>query len=149
MVKQLVYRSQAAVEVTPEIVGDIVSTARRNNLRYAVTGLLLYGEGVFMQVLEGAPDCVDEVFGRIRVDLRHSDVRDIYTGYADSRAYPDWQMACRPIRQIETSCDDVFTLATDILDQHSNSMPVDVGSFMRAFYQGVIPVPRPDPSKFN
>lgn len=149
MVKQLVYRSRASLKITSDIVGDILTTARRNNMRHAITGLLLYGEGVFMQVIEGAPDSVDEVYGRIRQDWRHNDVRDLYTGYADSRAYPDWQMACRPLEGLPLGQDDVFTLATDILDQHERASPIDIGRFMKSFYQGVIPAPKPDRSRFN
>ncbi|MEO0882315.1 MAG: BLUF domain-containing protein [Pseudomonadota bacterium] len=149
MVKQIVYRSKATLEITPEIIGDILAVAQQNNTRFAVTGLLLYGDGIFMQVLEGSPESTDEIYARIRHDPRHCDVRDIYTGYADSRAYPDWQMACRPLLPPKRPGEDVFQRATDILDQFEGARPVDIGSFMKSFSTTVMPPPKPDKSTFN
>jgi len=149
MVKQIVYRSKATLDITPEIIGDILAVAQENNTRYAITGLLLYGDGVFMQVLEGSPDAADEIYARIRHDPRHCDVRDIYTGYADFRSYPDWQMACRPLLPPPRPGEDVFQRATDMLDQHDGSTPIDIGSFMRSFATTIMVPPKPDKSSFN
>ncbi|MEM7005843.1 MAG: BLUF domain-containing protein [Pseudomonadota bacterium] len=149
MVKQIVYRSKATIEITPEVVGDILTVAQENNTRFAVTGLLLYGDGIFMQVLEGSPDSTDEIYSRIRQDPRHCDVRDLYTGYADLRAYPDWQMACRPLIASKRPGEDVFQRATDILDQYGGGTPVDIGSFMRSFSATVMVPPAPDKSTYN
>jgi len=57
-------------------------------------------------------------------------------------------MACRPLHPAHPA-DDVFTLATDILDQHDEPAPIDVGQFMKTFYRGVIPTPPPDPADMN
>ncbi|MEM7663357.1 MAG: BLUF domain-containing protein [Pseudomonadota bacterium] len=149
MVKQIVYRSKATLDITPEVIGDILAVAQENNIRLAVTGLLLYGDGVFMQVLEGSPESTDEIYARIRQDRRHCDVRDIYTGYADSRAYPDWQMACRPLVPATRPDEDVFQRATDILDQYEGASAIDIGSFMRSFSSTVMVPPKPDKSTFN
>ncbi|MEM9670145.1 MAG: BLUF domain-containing protein [Pseudomonadota bacterium] len=149
MVKQIVYRSKATVEITPEIIGDILAVAQQNNTRFAITGLLLYGDGIFMQVLEGSPENADEIYSRIRRDRRHGDVRTIYTGYADERAYPDWQMACRPLLPPTRPGEDVFQRATDILDQHDGAGPMDIGNFMRSFSATIMVPPPPDRSTYN
>jgi hypothetical protein len=48
---------------------DLLAFARENNGKLAVTGMLLYREGSFMQVLEGRPANVHRLYTRIESDL--------------------------------------------------------------------------------
>ncbi|MEL7128925.1 MAG: BLUF domain-containing protein [Pseudomonadota bacterium] len=148
MVKQLVYRSRSVSEVTPDALNNLLSTARRNNAASSITGLLLYGDGRFIQVLEGGSDDVDQLFMRIQNDQRHYDVEIVYTGYSDARAYRDWQMACRPI-WYRAHMPDIFVLAEHVLDRQPRVEPIDVGQLMKTFYKGSIPVPPPSREKMN
>ena len=71
-VRELVYQSRAgSTGMEPDQLEEILTVARRNNREAGLTGLLLYHEGDFLQVLEGASDKIDEVFGVIRNDDRH------------------------------------------------------------------------------
>jgi hypothetical protein len=72
---------------------DLLAVARQNNGKLAVTGMLLYREGSFMQVLEGRPANVHGLFARIGRDQRHHELKSILREPIQERMFPDWSMA--------------------------------------------------------
>ena len=71
---------------------DLLTQARANNERRAITGMLLFKDGRFIQLLEGHEDQVQESFERIRKDERHTAVELLWLRYAQYRDFPDWTM---------------------------------------------------------
>ena len=71
LLHQLVYCSRAADGVDEDAVARIVAAARRFNPELGVTGLLVFGSGVFFQWIEGPPGPVAGLMDRIRRDPRH------------------------------------------------------------------------------
>ncbi len=57
-----------------------------------ITGMLLYLEGKFIQVLEGRKDAVLSLFDKIKKDLRHERIRTIIEGMPDKRVFKNWSM---------------------------------------------------------
>lgn len=76
-----------------EIVRVILLKSIHNNRMAAVTGLLVSGEGRFLQLLEGPAGEVEQTFERIRRDDRHGHVHVISRGVAERRMFRDWNMA--------------------------------------------------------
>ncbi len=70
----------------------LLTTARKNNQRDGVSGLLLYCNQSFLQVLEGDPAKVDAIYQHIEVDPRHKNLRLLSRSTIDSRKYADWSM---------------------------------------------------------
>jgi hypothetical protein len=70
----------------------ILEQSRRNNLDIGVTGMLLYYEGAFMQLLEGTEEMVRALYERIRLDPRHRGVVPLLEEYIAERSFPDWSM---------------------------------------------------------
>ena len=58
-----------------------------------VTGLLIYCDGVFVQVLEGEKPAVEKLFSTISDDNRHDTVDIIAHGEIEERIFPSWEMA--------------------------------------------------------
>lgn len=89
----LIYLSQATVPFDDSQLERLLTQARHFNAMHNLTGLLLYGNDQFFQVLEGDEIAVRTLYERIRQDPRHRNV----TTYADkaiaTRAFPDWHMA--------------------------------------------------------
>ena len=134
MVKQLIYKSQSETTISQDSVEDILLYARRFNKERGITGLLLFSENVFLQFIEGTPEDIDLVYQRICHDDRHTDIRLLYTGYADMRTYPDWQMMAYSKEQIFThGLSEVFILAKNLMDPIADDRPVDVGTIMKSF----------------
>ncbi|MCK6375779.1 MAG: BLUF domain-containing protein, partial [Zoogloea sp.] len=63
---QLIYVSSAARLLDEQALRAILESSVRHNTPQAVTGMLLYANGAFMQVLEGDEAAVAETMSRIR-----------------------------------------------------------------------------------
>ena len=86
------YVSTEAVKFSEEALVALLSEARNANADRDVTGLLLYREGSFYQVLEGSESAVMATFHDIKGDLRHKEVRILFNGETDAREFADWKM---------------------------------------------------------
>ena len=71
---------------------ELLTIARNANDERGVTGLLLYREGCFYQVLEGNESSVKTAFSEIERDPRHHSVRVLFKGETESREFAEWQM---------------------------------------------------------
>jgi hypothetical protein len=71
---------------------ELLAVARNANAERGVTGLLLYREGCFYQVLEGNEFAVNKTFNDIERDPRHHAVRVLFKGESESREFAEWQM---------------------------------------------------------
>ncbi|MBA3273301.1 MAG: BLUF domain-containing protein [Chthoniobacterales bacterium] len=67
----LVYASIANEDFSPEQLIDLLATSRRNNDASGITGMLLYKDRRFLQVLEGSEAAVRATYARIKRDPRH------------------------------------------------------------------------------
>ena len=88
----LIYASAAAFYPSPDQLEGILSASRRNNQVAGVTGMLLYADGSFFQILEGAPDAVDATFERISLDRRHQNTTLIIREVIERTNFGDWTM---------------------------------------------------------
>jgi len=91
-ITQLVYVSVASQEFSVGQLAELLAAARAQNTRIGVTGLLLYHEGSFLQLLEGPSEAVDATFRRIERDPRHSDVHVLLRGRVPAREFDGWSM---------------------------------------------------------
>ncbi|MFO0748075.1 MAG: BLUF domain-containing protein [Myxococcota bacterium] len=87
-----VYASASASPMTEHELGTILAKARETNRRLDVTGLLLYHEGNFLQILEGPAAAVDDLYARIARDRRHSRVLMLQRCDIEARSFGDWRM---------------------------------------------------------
>lgn len=78
-------------EMTWEI-DRILEASQSNNAQSAVTGALIFNEGVFGQVLEGPRDAVEETFERIQMDDRHYEVTLLDIAPISGRSFANWSM---------------------------------------------------------
>lgn len=89
----VLYCSRAAAGMGPREVQAMVEKARAANADLGITGLLIYGSGVFFQWLEGPPGQVLALMARIRLDCRHSQVVEVDCHEAlPERLFPAWGM---------------------------------------------------------
>lgn len=75
---------------------DVLEIARisriKNELR-GITGVLMFYDGLFLQVLEGTDADIEQLLARLRMDGRHRDVRILLDELISERHFPDWAMA--------------------------------------------------------
>jgi hypothetical protein len=92
-VYHLLYCSQATQPFGEEQLADLLEHSRLHNERQHITGLLCYGNGHFVQVLEGGAPEVEALFARIARDRRHHQVHVLSRGVGPARRFADWRMA--------------------------------------------------------
>jgi len=89
----LVYCSRAVQGVDKSVIDQIIATARQRNPEHGITGLLVFGSGVFFQWLEGPRDNIMRLMALIERDPRHQSVIHLSSGEeVRERLFPDWAM---------------------------------------------------------
>jgi hypothetical protein len=94
MLVRLLYASRSCEPVSPELADAILQVARQHNPTLGITGLLCLcpvGQ-IFMQVLEGGRDAVNQLYTRIASDPRHHDVVLLHYEEITERRFAGWTM---------------------------------------------------------
>lgn len=97
----LVYVSSAVRPFSRSDLEDLLATSRENNARAGITGMLLYKDGNFMQVLEGEEGAVRALYDKIGKDPRHRGEITLREGFAQGRQFPGWTMGFRDLQSRE------------------------------------------------
>lgn len=87
-----VYSSAAAEGLSQEGLTQILAEARENNAQQQISGMLLYDEGSFFQVLEGEEAQVEQLFELISQDPRHRQLVKLVQQPIETRSFSDWSM---------------------------------------------------------
>ncbi len=93
MITQLCYASVAVSAFDETALQALLEKARANNASQGITGLLLYGEGRFVQLLEGEHDVIEGLYRKIANDTRHQRLFELYRQSVSTRDFPNWSMA--------------------------------------------------------
>jgi len=91
----LVYASSATNPFSEKDLLALLEISRRKNETVGITGLLLYHDGNFMQVLEGEEPAVTATHARILEDPRHCGLLTLLKEPIEKRAFGDWSMGFR------------------------------------------------------
>lgn len=121
---QWVYASAASTSFDQADLEALLAKARANNEKVNVTGMLLYHDGSFLQVLEGEEEDVEAIVDKIQVDDRHCNVILLHRGEIDAPNFGDWSMGfCRPVNagDIPGFVDILRTVNTDDLQVEGNA----------------------------
>ncbi len=103
MLVRLMYASRAAATVTPDELGAILRKSKANNPALGVTGALCFSGGIFLQMLEGGRRQVNQLYGRILTDPRHSDVELLSYDEIDERMFAGWSMGQVNLSRVNTA----------------------------------------------
>lgn len=103
----LIYLSSALKPEVPEReLQSILNSAVRHNLANEITGMLLYSNGGFMQLLEGEEAAIQETYSRIEQDTRHKSLILLLQGKISNRTFPNWSMGyIRNAADCEDKCE--------------------------------------------
>jgi Sensors of blue-light using FAD len=99
MVSSLLYISQRTDSCTQEEIDDILACAVANNAKLDITGMLLYSDSKFIQVLEGEGQAVTDLFYRIKMDKRHHDVHLLSISKIPQKVFPGWHMGFEHVNE--------------------------------------------------
>ena len=93
MTYQIIYSSEATAAMSVSDLERILADARSGNEAREVTGVLLYVDGVFLQILEGNKDTVLGLMRHIAADSRHAAVKVFHEAEVDEPMFGNWRMA--------------------------------------------------------
>ena len=110
----LVYCSRASPGVDDAEVDRIIASARRHNPSADITGLLVFGSGIFFQWLEGPRQGVRELMAMISADRRHDTVVTLSESEeVRDRLFPNWDMELVGTDDIRDVLVDALGTSTD------------------------------------
>lgn len=114
----IIYVSTAVEPMSDEELKDLLRLCRDCNERNQITGMLLYKNGHFMQVIEGDKAPVTQLMDNILRDIRHHNIDIMRRENIPSRDFPDWTMGFQNI-----SASDRFKIPgfTNILESDFNA----------------------------
>jgi Sensors of blue-light using FAD len=92
MLIQLIYLSRATKVFNSNDLTGILTSSRFKNELLGISGMLLYHDGSFLQILEGEEASVEALYRRIHLDVRHSDCEILSRSYIDRRSFGEWKM---------------------------------------------------------
>ena len=124
---QVSYVSQTKEPLSPPALLDLLLQCRRNNAAMGVTGMLLYGDRTFLQVIEGEDAVIDDLVATITRDPRHEEVKLLHRKPIDEREYGKWSMGFERV-----SADDLgdveglarFSVDDFTIDYLANNEPI-------------------------
>ena len=114
LIYSLVYCSRASAGIDEAAVANIIRAAQRDNPRQGITGLLVFGSGIFFQWLEGSREQVMGLMGRLRNDTRHNSIVQLSESEeVRERLFPDWDMELVGSEDIRDVLEDALSTAED------------------------------------
>ena len=113
-IHNLVYCSRAVQNMDKKALVKIIAAAKHHNPQWGITGLLVFGSGIFFQWLEGPRDNVTRLFEIIAADPRHTHVV-LLTQEDDfrERLFPNWDMELVAAEDISVVLEDAMHEASD------------------------------------
>jgi Sensors of blue-light using FAD len=96
-----IYASLAVPDFKEDELPLLLERARNFNALHSLTGMLLYIEGNFFQVLEGEAEAVDALYTRIMLDRRHTRVTLIIREPIAQRDFSEWTMGFSVVDRLD------------------------------------------------
>jgi hypothetical protein len=115
---------------------ELLAQARAANEIHGITGMLLYIDETFFQVLEGEEHAVIEVYNNIQRDPRHFQVTKIIQEPIARRSFADWSLDFETLHPLDA---DTMIGATDFFSGPSCIGKMDRGrakKILAAFQNG-------------
>ncbi|MEE4278246.1 MAG: BLUF domain-containing protein [Halieaceae bacterium] len=113
-----VYCSRASEGVGDAEVDRLIEFSQRRNVARGITGVLVFGNGVFFQWVEGPPTEVQKLVASLHGDSRHHDIVELDRSIdRRERLYPGWEMEL-------VEADDIRAVLLDALESTEDASNV-------------------------
>jgi len=90
MIKTICYISDALEHESLHNIEALYEKAKANNFKNNITGILIYKNQNFLQVLEGDSKTVDSTFAKIAYDARHHNIFKVINTSIEGRIFEDY-----------------------------------------------------------
>ena len=123
-INKLIYISTAVGDWDATSLHQLGAAASESNKQQDITGVLFFSKHNFIQLLEGSKTQLDELFGRISSDDRHTNIKILATSEDNSRSCPQWNMAFMNLNEIADL--DTATLTNTLTDGGTAQQPLEI-----------------------
>jgi len=96
-----IYSSASTNDVSPIDLAALLAECREKNSKAGLTGMLLYGNRTFFQVLEGDRPVVEALLAKLAADPRHERLTKIILEPIEERSFAQWTMGYAKITKKE------------------------------------------------
>ena len=96
---QYIYTSHAVFDFSEAELITLLEESKRFNQSQGITGMLVYQNRVFIQLLEGDEEAVTKLAEKISRDPRHDEFTELASMDVGQRSFPDWSMGFRRISE--------------------------------------------------
>ena len=96
-----IYASRGNAKLGEADIQLLLERSRHKNAERGITGMLLFIEGSFFQVLEGDAEIVDSVYETIARDSRHDRVTQIIREPISKRCFGEWSMGFAAVERVD------------------------------------------------
>lgn len=79
--------------MTEADLAELLAQAQRGNAQRGITGALVYGDGQFMQIMEGEQATLEALYAHIKQDRRHTGLFKLADRPIEARRFAEWSMA--------------------------------------------------------
>lgn len=93
----LMYISTASGKFNEQDLEQILSISRKNNAQLDISGMLVYGGGNFIQILEGDKDAIFALYNKIKINPDHHGFITLLDHPIENRIFADWSMAYKSL----------------------------------------------------
>lgn len=94
---QISYISSATQPLSTDQLLGLLEQCLTNNAGTGVTGMMLYGNGTFLQTLEGDENIVESLYEKIQNDPRHTNIKALHRRTIERRQYSEWTMGFKRV----------------------------------------------------
>ena len=112
---RITYISSESYKLSSDDLLAILGKCNKNNQRLGLTGMLIYGNGTFIQSVEGDEKIVKNTISKISSDTRHKDFKVLSEEIAEKRLYDEFNMGFE--RLTEDSISNITSLKSLSLKQ--------------------------------
>lgn len=141
--QQIVYASAACDPFSGHALRILLQQSRTRNAMYKVSGMLLYHEGSFLQILEGPPDAVEYLYSSIERDPRHTRTKVLLRKKIAQREFAEWTMGfvdtaswgSRPYGMLDYT--RLRLEAGEAASGLPGGLPSQARKYLRFFYDGL------------
>jgi len=132
----LAYSSAATRPFSSKDIADLLAVSRKNNERHGITGMLLYIDESFFQILEGPEQVLHTLYDTITRDNRHTSVAKLIEEPIERRTFSDWSMGYAKATRVELS---TIPGLNDFFSRGSSFNKLELGRakiLLKAFSEG-------------
>jgi hypothetical protein len=132
----IIYCSAASPGFDEADIASLLEHSRANNGARGITGMLLYVQRSFFQVLEGEPAVIDAAYEKIKLDPRHYRITRIIAEPIVRRSFGEWTMGFQTLAAAQAGRllgeNDFFASAACLADMDEGRAK----KLLSAFQQG-------------